>query len=307
MSPASHRAGRLVWLIGLGLPVLGGCILIGNPAYEDTGEATASSSGEPDMTSSDGPEFPCPGELPFSLWYPDSDNDTYGDRRADPVEACAPPAAHVADNGDCNDRVPEIHPKVVEKCNGVDDDCDKQVDESSQECAACTIDLTDSNYVYWICPDKNAITWAAAAERCAARDGKFAVRLASVHSQAEHEHLLDLVSRFITPIAGQQHAWFGLVRDPELADSCDPPAPDSGWAWSDKSAFDLPPQWMLGEPDNDPGLCECDVATGCLEKCGELRIDNSTDERGWSDTLCDSPTAGGYICKTNRDVLLFPN
>jgi hypothetical protein len=307
MSLAAQRTGCPVWLTGLGL--LTGCLIIENPAYEETGVETSSSSstGDVDTTTTGDPVFPCPVDQPYSLWYPDSDNDTYGDRRADPLEACTAPPGYVPDNTDCNDLVPEIHPKVVEKCNGVDDDCDKQVDESSQECAACTIDLSDANFVYWVCPDKTAITWEAAAARCAMRDGKFGVRLASVHTQAEHEHLLDLVATYITAVNGEQHAWFGLVRDPELPDSCDPPVADVGWAWSDKSAFDLPPQWLPGQPNNDSGVCICDVATGCLEKCGELVIDNATDARGWNDALCDSPSAGGYVCKTKRDLVLFPD
>lgn len=313
MSSAAQRTGRPVGPTGLALAIVCSsvaCVIIENPAWEDTGAETSSSTTVTvDATTTTGdPVFPCPDDQPYSLWYPDSDNDTYGDRKAAPLEACTAPAAHVADNTDCNDRVPEIHPKVIEKCNGVDDDCDKQVDESSQECAACTIDLSDANFVYWICPDKTAITWEAAAARCAMRDGKFGVRLASVHTQSEHEHLLDLVSTYIPAVDGEQHAWFGLVRDPELPDSCDPPTGDAGWAWSDKSAFDLPPQWLPGQPDNDAGdVCACDVATGCLEKCGELMIDLASETRGWNDALCDSPSAGGYVCKTKRDLVLFPN
>lgn len=301
MSPAARCLGCLALLTA-------GCIITGNPAYEDTTAGADPTTGPVDLTtSSGGPIYPCPDEQPFTLWYPDDDGDGYGDKRAPAVEACEAPTGHVLDHEDCNDRVPEIHPKVSELCNGVDDDCDKQVDESSQDCAACTIDLSDPNFVYWVCPDKTAITWAAAAQRCAARDGQFGVRLASVHTQAEADHLLELVEKFITPINGEQHAWFSLIRDPNLPPSCDPPSPDSGWVWADKSKFDLPPQWLPGEPNNASGICECDVETGCVEQCGELLIDLASDLRGWNDTLCDSPAAGGYICKTKRDQLLFPN
>ena len=33
---------------------------------------------------------------------------------------------------DCNDAIPEINPAQMERCNGVDDDCDQSVDEEAQ-------------------------------------------------------------------------------------------------------------------------------------------------------------------------------
>jgi hypothetical protein len=63
-------------------------------------------------------------------WYRDWDGDGFGDA-ADRVLACAAPAGYVADPRDCNDRAPRIHPGAVEICNGLDDDCDSEVDEDA--------------------------------------------------------------------------------------------------------------------------------------------------------------------------------
>jgi hypothetical protein len=63
-----------------------------------------------------------------STFYQDSDNDTYGNS-AVTTQACSAPNGYVADSTDCNDNVGSIHPNATEVCNGVDDDCDTQIDE----------------------------------------------------------------------------------------------------------------------------------------------------------------------------------
>ena len=61
-------------------------------------------------------------------YYPDVDGDTYGDAN-DPTNACEAPPGHVEDDQDCNDSNPQIHPGATEVCDGVDNDCDQQVDD----------------------------------------------------------------------------------------------------------------------------------------------------------------------------------
>ncbi len=63
-------------------------------------------------------------------WWPDGDGDGWGAAEG-AVEACEAPSGHVADSTDCDDGDPAVHPEAVEQCNGVDDDCDEQVDEDS--------------------------------------------------------------------------------------------------------------------------------------------------------------------------------
>jgi len=65
-----------------------------------------------------------------STWYADGDADGYGDAGATSI-ACDAPAGSVADATDCDDGDAAVSPGALESCNGVDDDCDTEVDEDS--------------------------------------------------------------------------------------------------------------------------------------------------------------------------------
>lgn len=65
-----------------------------------------------------------------SIWYADADADGYGDLSSIML-ACSVPAGYVADATDCDDGDGAVSPGAVELCNGVDDDCDSEVDEDS--------------------------------------------------------------------------------------------------------------------------------------------------------------------------------
>ncbi|MHB8877634.1 MAG: putative metal-binding motif-containing protein, partial [Myxococcaceae bacterium] len=67
--------------------------------------------------------------LTFLSYYPDSDGDGYGAGSATAQSACLPVAGKVANNQDCDDTAPAVHPGGTELCNGVDDNCNTQLDE----------------------------------------------------------------------------------------------------------------------------------------------------------------------------------
>ncbi len=63
-------------------------------------------------------------------WFPDDDGDGYGaGNRA--RRSCTQPPGHVGNALDCNDQTDRVHPGVTELCNGIDDDCDQEIDEDA--------------------------------------------------------------------------------------------------------------------------------------------------------------------------------
>ncbi len=71
-----------------------------------------------------------PGAEGETEWYVDGDGDGYGSAS---TLACDTPAGHVEVDGDCDDTDAGAHPDGTETCNGIDDDCDGNVDESSAD------------------------------------------------------------------------------------------------------------------------------------------------------------------------------
>ncbi len=63
-------------------------------------------------------------------WKLDIDGDGFGDDCASCKKlSCAQPAGYVALGGDCNATNPAVFPGAPEKCNGVDDNCNQQLDD----------------------------------------------------------------------------------------------------------------------------------------------------------------------------------
>jgi hypothetical protein len=67
--------------------------------------------------------------LVFSVYRPDVDGDLFGDSSSPEVSLCAPSVGMVNDATDCDDDDSSVHPGASEVCDGVDNDCDLDVDE----------------------------------------------------------------------------------------------------------------------------------------------------------------------------------
>ena len=66
-------------------------------------------------------------------WYLDFDNDGFGDYY-ESIVACTQPQGYVDNDGDCNDTYENINPDSEEVCEGIDNDCDGEVDEGCEGC-----------------------------------------------------------------------------------------------------------------------------------------------------------------------------
>ncbi len=84
----------------------------------------------------DGDDDDCDGEVDEDsaadalVWYADVDGDGYGDAGVSSL-ACAAPVGYGADSEDCDDTDALVSPDGVESCNGLDDNCDGDIDEGS--------------------------------------------------------------------------------------------------------------------------------------------------------------------------------
>ena len=83
-----------------------------------------------------------------SIWYADSDGDSYGDVSTRD-RACDQPSGYVSDDTDCDDTRYATNPGATEDCtSGTDDDCDGLVDCEDGDCAgdiACVEDCEDGD------------------------------------------------------------------------------------------------------------------------------------------------------------------
>ena len=104
-------------------------------------------------------------------WFPDSDEDGYGDETGTPVNDCAPVDGHATATGDCNDSEGTIHPNAVELCNGIDEDCDQvipsdETDDDGDGFVECDWTGADTSLSGNDCDDGDATSNPGASEIC---------------------------------------------------------------------------------------------------------------------------------------------
>jgi hypothetical protein len=65
-----------------------------------------------------------------ATFYRDLDGDGYGNAGSGTIQACTAPPGYVSNNSDCDDSDSSVNPAAAEVCdNGIDDNCNGQVDE----------------------------------------------------------------------------------------------------------------------------------------------------------------------------------
>jgi len=83
----------------------------------------------------DGIDNNCDGNIDEDVsntFYADDDGDGFGDPN-NPIEACSTPDNYVDTPNDCNDLSADAFPGNSEICDGIDNNCDEQIDENTGE------------------------------------------------------------------------------------------------------------------------------------------------------------------------------
>ena len=83
-----------------------------------------------------------------SFYYKDADGDGFGDHLFHPL-VCSTPVGFVTDSQDCNDQNNSVYPTSLEICDGLDNNCDGQIDES----------LTCSHINYFVDANRSKFTF----------------------------------------------------------------------------------------------------------------------------------------------------
>ena len=78
-------------------------------------------------------------------YHLDADADGFGDA-AHTADACDLPDGYVEDATDCDDGDPDVHPGATEHCDGVDEDCDGEVDEEAVDSSELFTDADDDGW-----------------------------------------------------------------------------------------------------------------------------------------------------------------
>ncbi len=111
------------------------------PDSDGDGEGDSSDCDDADATvytgateTCDGIDQDCDGSaddgLAFGDWYEDADGDGYGDATIGYSTCDGAPTGTVSDSTDCDDGDAGANPGETESCDGADNDCDGDIDES---------------------------------------------------------------------------------------------------------------------------------------------------------------------------------
>ena len=227
---------------------------------DGSGDATDGTTGAPGDTTGPSVGDESTGGCEPIPWFPDNDDDGFGDPAGPSVQACDPVDGHAPNADDCDDGSAMVHPGLDEICDGIDNDCDVAVDEWSAANATCNgcLAVPNATSIHYACVA--GVSWAAAEGACETKGAT----LVRIDDQPENDA--------VEAAAAQQAAgdwWIGLRWD------------GSAHVWTDGQAATYT-NWRPLAPDYSGD-------------CGEL---DTLDAGLWNDVDCaDTATTVGYVCE----------
>jgi hypothetical protein len=87
-----------------------------------------------------------PTSADATAWYLDYDSDGYGAEAFSEVSCFAPSDAYISTGGDCDDHNASIFPGADEHCDGIDNDCDTEIDEDAIDATTWYADTDSDTY-----------------------------------------------------------------------------------------------------------------------------------------------------------------
>ena len=123
----------------------------GYAACEECDDANAALNPGADEVCGDEVDNDCDGDVDeadavdAATWYADVDSDGFGDPAAG-EPGCVAPEGFVADNTDCDDDNDAAFPGNAEVCDGVDNDCDADIDEGASDASTFYADVDGDGF-----------------------------------------------------------------------------------------------------------------------------------------------------------------
>lgn len=114
-------------------------------------------------------------------WYADVDEDGHGDRHSTSV-SCEQPDGYGMSTDDCDDLDPSVYAGADEACDGLDNDCNTVIDDTS--ICPCTVQHSADAHAYLVCGAQK--DWPGAQGYCA----DYGYTLVTVDDLTENELLL---------------------------------------------------------------------------------------------------------------------
>ena len=212
------------------------------------------------------------------IWYPDYDSDGYGspDRSR---TACEQPVGYVADGTDCNDLITSIHPGAHESCDGVDEDCDGEIDDDATDAGTWYGDQDGDGYGLssdWLHACTQPGGYVSTAGDCEDTD-------ASIYPGADE--LCD----------GVDDDCDGLVDEDDAADASDWYRDLDGDGYGDATvavvSCEQPSSFVADDSDCDDG--DSGIHPGAADDDGDGQ-DNDCDGDIDEDYICEYPSVDLY-------------